>query len=310
MGEGLWFVNWTGPDKMGMGGWSHANSWPPVDAERAVIEGIEHHRWFDFWLKGIDNGIMDEAPINYAVVDVPGQTWSWSTADSWPPAEASTASFFFAAGPSGSVGSVNDGLLGTEAPADAGADEYTVNLTTTTSAASRWDNAVGAGTMVYPDMTANDEKSLTYTTAPLERDLTVVGHPVVTLFVTSSASDGDFVALLEEVDAGGVSQYLSEGMMRVSHRTPATAPWDNLGLPYQTSFKGDLDPLEPGEMAELRFDLQPLAVLFNAGNRIRVTIMGTDKDNTETPPGGTPTIQLHRSKDLASRIELPVLGGE
>ena len=164
--------------------------------------------------------------------------------------------------------------------------------------------------MVYPDMTANDVKSLTYTTAPLDRDVTVVGHPVVTLFVTSTATDGDFHALLEEVDADGVSHYISEGMLRVSHRNTTSAPWDNLGLPYQRSFEGDLDPLAPGEVAKLEFDLQPTAMLFNAGNRIRVTIMGADKDNTEEPPGGTPTIRLLRSKEHPSRIELPVLGGE
>jgi len=311
MDEGLWFVNWTGPDKMGMGPWSHSTSWPAVDEERGRIAGAEHHRWFDYWLKGIDNGIMDEPPIHYAVIDVPGETWSWTSASSWPPAGVHTESFFFVGGPSGSVGSANDGLLVAEAPAGAGgADRYTVDLTTTTGASSRWDNAVGAGTMVYPDMTANDEKSLTYTTAPLERDLTVVGHPVVNVYLTSSASDGDVHALLEEVDAEGVSHYLSEGMLRISHRHTTKAPWDNLGLPYQESFEGDVDPLEPGEVAELRFDLEPSAVLFNAGNRVRVTIMGSDHDNTEAPPGGTPTIRLLHDAEHPSRIELPVLRGQ
>ena len=62
--------------------------------------------------------------------------------------------------------------------------------------ATRWDNAVGAArVMMYPDMAENDAKSLTYTTPPLEEDVAVVGHPVVTLHVTSDTGDADFTGV-------------------------------------------------------------------------------------------------------------------
>jgi putative CocE/NonD family hydrolase len=161
--------------------------------------------------------------------------------------------------------------------------------------------------MRYPDLSTNDAKSLTYTTPPLGSDLTVIGHPVVTLYLSSDQTDGDFYAYLEEVDSTGFSRYVSEGMLRASRRTPAQAPWDNLGLPWELHHRSDATPLVPGKMVELTFDLQPTATVFNAGHRIRVTIAGADVDNTEPPPvRGRPTVMMFRGAEHASRISLPV----
>ena len=139
---------------------------------------------------------------------------------------------------------MNDGALSPNAPAgDDGADSYTVDLTTTTGITTRWDNAVGgAPLMIYPDLTPNDARSLTYTTPPLDADLNVTGHPLVTLWLSSSTNDADVIVLLQEVDAAGVSHYISEGVLRASHRGLAEAPWDNLGLPFQRSFAEDVQP--------------------------------------------------------------------
>ena len=313
MDEALWYRNWTGPDLMGMGPWSHAFQPPAMAVERAHLEAMEQHRFFDHFLKGVDNGIMDEPGVRYALID-DWEQWRWTFADDWPPPEARPFRYVFAPGPSGSVASVNDGALVPEdaggnesAEADGSAyDEYQVDPTTTTGTASRWDNAVGQGPMVYRDLTPNDAKSLTYTTTPLESDMVVVGHPVATLYVSADAQDADLYVLLEEVSPNGQSRYVSEGTMRLSHRNPAPAPWDNLGLPYQTSVQADLSPLVPGEVARVSMDLQPTATLFNAGNRIRITVMGADADNTE-PPHFTPRIRLHRSREHPSGVTLPVL---
>ena len=82
---------------------------------------------------------------------------------------------------------------------------------------NRWVNTHG-GPSGYPDFTENGTKGLTCTTPPLGEDLEVTGHPVVNLWVTSSADDGDFFVYLEEVDAEGRSNYVSEGVLRASHR--------------------------------------------------------------------------------------------
>lgn len=303
----LW-ANYEGPQKLGIGAWSHAGMPDSLlMAENARLTAVEQHRWFDYWLKGIENGIMDEPPIHYAVMNDPGN-WAWTSADRWPVPEAAEVTWYLGGGPSGSIESVNDGVLSAIAPTgEGGMDSYDVDLTTTTGTTTRWDNAVGgAPLMIYPDLAPNGAKALTYTTAPLESDVNVTGHPVVTLWVSSSTNDADVIVLLEEVDAAGVSHYISEGVLRASHRELAEAPWDNLGLPFQRSFAEDVQPLPDGEPGELVMDLLPTANVFNAGHRIRVTVMGADADNIELP-AAAPTIQLHRTAAHPSRIVLPVV---
>jgi putative CocE/NonD family hydrolase len=304
----LWYANYEGPQRLGIGAWSHGGMPDSaLMAERARIGTIEQHRWYDYWLKDIDNGIMDEPPVSYATMVDPGQ-WEWKSADEWPLTSTEATRYYLAAGPSGSVSSTNDGVLTTDAPSGSDAyDAYDVDFTTTTGTGTRWDNAVGAGAMIYPDLTQNDAKSLTYTTPVLGADVTVTGHPVVTLYVTSSERDGDFHVVLEEVDDTGFSRYVTEGVLRASHRKTSEAPWNNMGLPYQRSFEGDKEPLPAGQPTELVFDLHPTSTVFNAGHRIRVTVMGADADNTDRPPvDRAPTIRIYRDAQRASHIVLPI----
>ncbi|MGI9626456.1 MAG: CocE/NonD family hydrolase [Longimicrobiales bacterium] len=306
MDEALWFRNWTGPDLLGMGPWFHTAPAPEMEAERAQLEAVEQHRFFDHFLKGVDNGIMDEAAVRYAVVD-DFESWSWAFADDWPPPNATATYYYFAGGPSGTVESANDGILSTAQSLTEGeADEYQVDPTTTTGTRSRWDNAVGQGAMAYPDLSSNGARSLTYTTPPLPSDITIAGHPIATLFIAADAADADLYVLLEEVTPDGVSRYVTEGVLRASHRAIAKPSWDNLELPYQSSTGDGVSLLIPGEVAELVLDLQPTATLFNTGNRLRITIMGADADNTEAPPHA-PRVLLYRSGEYSSRISLPIL---
>ena len=129
----------------------------------------EHLRWFDYWLKGIDNGIMDEPPMYLR------RAWARrrrGMAHGGSVAAAQTSSprrFTCAPGPSGSVASVNDGLLSSEAAHRTPAGRMTTwwTIRPPPAATTRWTDGYGGG-YGYPDMTANDEKALTYTTPPLE----------------------------------------------------------------------------------------------------------------------------------------------
>ena len=112
----LIYANYRGPQKMAIGAWSHAGMPDSaLMADRARVSAVEHLRWFDYWLKGIDNGILDEPPIHYAVMEEP-DAWSWTSTDSWPPEEAEETTWYFTEGPSGSVGSTNDGTLSADSP--------------------------------------------------------------------------------------------------------------------------------------------------------------------------------------------------
>jgi putative CocE/NonD family hydrolase len=301
------FRNFKNPKKIVMGAWSHSPRDPDIQKEEFIPAIVEEIRWFDHWLKGIDNGIMDEPPIRYHVMNAPKDN-EWRTANEWPLPDQKLTKYYFAEGPSGSVNSANDGVLSLDSPPnESGKDEYLVDYSTTTGIATRWDNAVGGG-FDYPDMTENDRKGLTYTTEALTEDLETTGHPLAHFWVSSTATDGDFFVYLEEVDGEGVSYYVSEGTLRASHRAVHEPYYDNLGLPFHRSHEDDVNELKSGEPAELAFELQPTSNVFNAGNRIRITITCADKDNASTPElSPPPTISIYRNADHASYISLPVI---
>lgn len=299
-----WFNNLTVPQKLIITPWSHTM----YGAEFEVFP--EHLRWYDYWLKGIDNGIMDEPPIYYYVMGAPPET-AWRFAETWPLPEQQLTPFYLSAGPVESVASVNDGGLSLEPPVDAAAqDDYVVDYSTTTGPATRWTAGYGGG-FDYPDMTANDQKALTYTSAPLEVDTQITGHPVAHLWITASAEDADVIVYLEEVNANGVSHYLSEGTLRLSYRALNEAPWNTMGLPFHRGNQADVAPLPTGELTELVIDLLPTSNIFDAGNRIRISITGADVDTYLTPGlDPPPTLSLYRSAENASYIELPVIPAE
>ncbi len=301
-----WFVNLKTPKKLTVGAWPHGYWKEAISEERGRLVKIEQLRWFDYWLKGIDNGIMEEPPINYAVLHNP-EKWSWHQASEWPLPESEARSYYFSKGKSGSIESVNDGILSAESPAEEeGYDSYKVDYTATTGDATRWHNGAGVD-MNYPDMTENDRKGLTFTSFPLDEDVTVVGHPVVTLYITSDAPDGDFYAYLEEVDGQGFSHYISEGMLRASSRAVAPPPYDNLELPYHPITTIATQNISSDEPAELVFDLHPVSNVFDRGHRIRLTLTCADKGNTELYEMQlTPTIKLYRNIKYPSQVKLPI----
>lgn len=295
----LWFSNLNNPQKIIIGPWSH-------DDSRGFDLAAEHLRWYDYWLKGINNGIMDEPPIQYYTMGAaPGH--EWRSASKWPLPQATPTKYFFGGGKSGSVASTNDGTLGTSQPTEtAGQDDYTVNYTTTSGSTSRWSNGYGQA-FGYGNMLPNDQKGLTYTTARLAANTEVTGHPVMHLWVAAKAKDADFFVYLEEIDEFGGSQYVTEGSLRASHRALSTPAFNNLSLPYHRSYTKDGVPLGD-EPVELVFDLHPTSNIFNAGNRIRITVTGADRDNTSTPEQTpSPVVSILRNSAHASYVTLPLL---
>jgi putative CocE/NonD family hydrolase len=182
----------------------------------------------------------------------------------------------------------------------------TVDQTATVGPGTRWSATYG-GDNGYPDLAANDAKGFTYTTEALDQPIEVIGHPVVHLWVESSAGDADFFAYLEEVDPQGRSTYVTEGALRASHRRLGQAPFRNYGLPWPRSFDRDRSPLPSGGPTELVFDLHPTAQRFQKGNRIRLTITNADRDTHRQPyPAAAPLVSIHRGPIRASRIVLPM----
>lgn len=294
----LWWRNLDNPQKVVIGPWFH------VDRQH-LDDSAEHLRWYDHWLKGVDNGVMEEHPIHYWTIDAPSGE-EWCSTEQWPLAGEVRTEFYLNQGPTGTVDSVNDGALGRHMRSANSYDEYTTDYSTTTGLINRWANANG-GPTGYPDMRENDCKGLTYTTAPLEDDMEVTGHPVIHLWISSMAEDGAFYAYLEDVHPNGYSQYVTEGVLLASHRKLSDAPWDNLGLPYHSGLRADVEPMT-GDIVELVFDLHPTSKRFPAGHRIRVTITGADGDNDQIPHYvPPPKFKLYRDATHRSRIVFPII---
>jgi predicted acyl esterase len=272
------FVNFTNPSKLLMTATSNMPTFSFT---------TEHLRFFDYWLKGINNGIMDEPPIFYNVLSAPAGS-DWRFAWKWPLPNQKNVEFYLAQGPSGSVNpGVNDGTLTLTTPlAMSGEDVYTV---------------------FYGITSANqDAKGLTYTTEPLMADIEVTGHPVVQLWISSDHDDGDFVANLEEVDGTtGKSTVISTGKLRSSLRKIADPPFSYMGLPWRRALQADEQKLVPGAPVKLLFDLLPVSKVFKHGNRIRLNIVCDSAPNTPVL-SPAPVVSIYRNAVMNSYISLPV----
>jgi putative CocE/NonD family hydrolase len=292
----LLYANFNVPKRLAVRPLDHSQT---DESQFDLDLAAEAHRWFDYWLKGVRNGVMDEPPIFYYLMGGDGKL-GWRSTDAWPLGKQTLTRLYFGAGePPGS------GVLRPEAPmSEDAADRHAVDYTATTGKKSRW-TAVN-WVREYPDMRTNDAEALTFTTPPLEAAVEVIGHPLVRIWLSSDAPDLDVFAYLEEVDRDGNAKYITEGNLRVSHRSLSQAPYENFGLPFQRHSESERKSILAGEAVEVVFDLLPTAYRFSEGKRIRVTIAFADADNFDTPiVQPSPIVRLHRDRNRPSSIELP-----
>jgi uncharacterized protein len=275
------FLTITTPgSRLILGPWNHGGKWHVEPFRKPSKTEFDHEgellRFFNSHLTEATTGIESEQRVHYFTM-CEGR---WKSADTWPPPSTSLTYYF----------GVDRNLVADRPVAESGADRYVVDYTTGTGEHSRWRTQVAIGEAVrYPDRSVEDEKLLTYTSAPLERALEVTGHPVVTLFAESSASGGAFFVYFEDVDEAGHVALVTEGQLRAIHRrrSHADPPYRQV-VPYRTFKRGDMQPLVVGEVAELTFDPLPTSYLFRRGHRIRVAISGADTSHFATLPGSPP----------------------
>jgi hypothetical protein len=164
----------------------------------------------------------------------------------------------------------------------------------------------------------------------LEQDTEVTGHPIVYLWVSSSADNGDFYLYLEDIDELGEAYYVTEGHLRANFAglvsstdiLPSGANIDvKPDLPWHGFKQSDyVDGVFTGGIkVEIVIDLQPTSWVFKKGHRIRVSIAGADwptfdlhpmlspTNNPSDPVNIVPTITVYRDVQHPSRIELPII---
>lgn len=297
-------ATYTNPQVGVIGAWSHhfLNHGSPYPEVGKRLRPSRKDQWqevlehFDRHLKHPTGAEPAEKQLFYYTL---GEE-AWKVTGVWPPVGQTTMCWFLAA----------RGRLSADAPSDSsGSDVYEVDFDATSGLTNRWHTQDGVTKVIYPDRSEADRRLLTYTGPALDEDLEITGYPVVTLYVTSTASDGAFYVYLENVDPDGRVTYLTEGHLRALHRRISDRqPPLKLFVPHHSFLRQDAMPLVPGEVAELRFGLLPVSALVRKGHRLRIAIAGHDKDTfARIPQQGAPTIAVQRTALHSSRIDLPIL---
>ncbi|HUT52390.1 MAG TPA: CocE/NonD family hydrolase [bacterium] len=290
----------------------------PKQYQKGLMD--EALRYFDHYLKGVANGIETEPPVTIYVMNGEG----WRSENEWPLAREQHTDFYFAAG----------NRLAAQAGPDGG-DPYQCDFTHDArfgkNQGNRWVGLGGRTPSGLPIRTGLERQCLSYTGEPLDHDLEVTGHPLVNLWVSSSADDGDFFVYLEDVDEKGVALLVSEGQLRSGfahlYDNNEMIHSGDLGievlpkLPWHGYEKAEYIAgiLAGNRAVELTLDLMPTSWVFRKGHQVRVSIACADWPTFQLHPGLAPDnmprdranvipiITVYRDVQRRSRIQLPVI---
>ena len=263
----------------------------------AIIELHQYLlRWFDYWLKDIDTGVMDEPPVRLFVM---GEN-RWRGEQEWPLARTQYTRYYLHAEAPANTRN-GGGTLSTSPPGDEPPDTYIYDPKDPAA-------TLGGNTLIIPQGVADQgpvedrQDVLVYTSEASEMDLEVTGPIEVHLFASSSAVDTDFTAKLVDVHPDGYARNLQDGIIRARFRTSG----------YEPSL------IEPGRAYEFGIDLWSTSHLFETGHRIRVEISSSNfprfdrNPNTGAPLGRDDRLEVARqtvyhSEEYPSHIVLPVI---
>ncbi len=256
-------------------------------------------RWFDYWLKGEENGIMEEAPVRIFVM---GEN-HWRDENEWPLARTRYIPYFLHSG--GAANTLNgDGSLSPVPPDEEPVDTFVYDprnpVPTRGGGLCCWHAALPPGAYDQREIEARPDV-LVYSTPLLEEDLEVTGQIQVNLWAASNAPDTDFTAKLVDVGVDGYARNVQDGIMRARYQ-----------LPEENS------TLKPGKVYTFKIDLAATSNLFKAGHRIRLEISSSNFPRFDRNPNTgqltsessqlVPALQtiLHDA-DHPSHILLPVI---
>jgi len=218
-------------------------------------------RWYDYWLKGIDTGIMDEPPVKVWVMGAN----KWQYADDWPIPETCWTKYYLHSWE----------RLRAEPFTPSSRDAY---------------DEPDAFLQMPPTQTKTIQR-LRYMTDSLSEDTLVIGPITLNLYASIDQEDTNWIVILKDVgpDVSVITaregerevptdlpeRELTRGWLKASHRAldpERSKPWK----PWHPLTKEACQPVVPGEIEEYSIEILSTANLFKEGHRICIDIMSLD----------------------------------
>lgn len=257
-------------------------------------------RWLDHVLKGKDNGMKDEPPVQIFVMGIN----KWRGEQEWPLARTKLTKYYFHSENGSRKGTLRTKPPGNEKPTSYAydPDKPCPTLGGSHSFLKNLPGLIQAGSV---DQRANESREdvLVFSTPPLPQDTEVTGPVEIRLYAATSARDTDFTAKLLDVYPDGAAYNLSEGIIRARFR--------------KSIYKAP-ELLTPGKIYEYRLELLPTANVFKKGHRIRIHLSSSNwplwdrNPNTGNPQGLDAKVQvaqqtIYHDRDRPSHIVLPII---
>ena len=278
----------TAPKKLLMGPWVHivpdmVKPGPKIDCLHEMV------RWFDYWMKNVDTGIMDEPPIAMytQTYDVPdpnrdNTSGEWRSEAEWPLKRAEETNYYLHP----------KGKLNQKTPVSNESDydflEYNASVGTTSLFVQS-----GSALSIPMDQRLDEALSLNYTTDVLGRNLEITGNVKVKLHVSSTAKIVSFAARISDIAPDGASNMITIGILNITHRESDSS----------SSY------ITPNKIYEITVELDSTSYLVKRGHKLRLSLSGADFPHLwPTPYNATNTI--HRNKVYPSTLILPVVKGK
>ena len=233
-----------------IGPWSH--KYPHLGEPGPAIGFLQELvRWWDHWLKDVENGVMDEpslriwmqetVPPSTAYEERPGR---WVGEDSWPSPRIPVRRLPLERNRIAAEGeAVVEEELTVESPLSVG------------QFAGKWCSYNAPPDLPY-DQREEDGGSLVFDSDILDRRCEILGSPVVRLVMAATGPQAMVAVRLSDVAPDGSATRVTYGLLNLTHRTGHEMP----------------RPLDPGQRYDISVTLNGMAHAFPPGHRIRLSI--------------------------------------
>ncbi|MHB1328197.1 MAG: CocE/NonD family hydrolase [Gemmatimonadales bacterium] len=310
-----------GPQRLVIGPWKHSYnvdrrlngySFGPT-ALREDIWLIKQ-QWYDRFLR--NQPAASAAPnVEYFVLG----SNQWRQATAWPPANAVATPWFLKSDGQASRIAGRGGLTPVAPPQSGPTDRYSYDPANPPpnwydfDQMQRWED-VQSFPYDVKDIESRPDV-VTYTSAPLEEDLTIAGNVMLVLHASTDVRDTDWWVHLSDVDTTGRSNRITIGVLRARFRDLEDPVNRALGKNYETE---RLLSGNPDEVVEYKIALRSIANTFKKGHRVRIAVMNamnnysfpnsnTGGDEARATKTVTGRMAIHHGGPHPSRIILPVM---